>query len=439
MPDTATAETPPAASAPPAAAPEARIRERYYGWVMVGLAAVAMAATLPGRTHGLGLITKHLLDDTAITQATFARMNLWATLIGAAFCVPCGWLIDRVGMRHLLGAVVLALGAVVLWLSTVREPTALFAAITLTRGIGQSMLSVISIAMVGKWFSRSIGPAMGLYSVLTAMLMAGLIGVVGHGIITLGWREAWTAMGWALVFVVAPALWLLTRNHPSDPEREFGSSASSDATEGDTGLPSATLTQALATPCFWVFALSISFFGMQTSGLSLFNQYVLAERGFDESVYHTVLIVGMLVGMVANLVGGYLSRRVRLQRLLAVAMVLLAAASLAFPFAREVWHAYAYAVINGAAGGLLTVLFFEVWGHAYGALRVGTIQSAAQMMTVLASAAGPLVVTASHDATGSYLQVFIGSAVICGVFASVAWLTPVPSARENAWGAGTTR
>ena len=35
----------------------------YYGWTVVALAAVAMAATLPGRTHGLGLITKRLLDD----------------------------------------------------------------------------------------------------------------------------------------------------------------------------------------------------------------------------------------------------------------------------------------------------------------------------------------------------------------------------------------
>ncbi len=30
----------------------------YYGWVMLILAAFAMSATLPGRTHGLGLIAK---------------------------------------------------------------------------------------------------------------------------------------------------------------------------------------------------------------------------------------------------------------------------------------------------------------------------------------------------------------------------------------------
>src|SRR5437763_1788659 len=39
----------------------------YYGWVNVLLAALAMTATLPGRTHGLGLITRPLLEDMQLT------------------------------------------------------------------------------------------------------------------------------------------------------------------------------------------------------------------------------------------------------------------------------------------------------------------------------------------------------------------------------------
>src|SRR5262245_8494110 len=67
-------------------------RDPPYGWVIVLVAAVAMAATLPGRTHGLGLVTKHLLTDfPGLTPQDFGRINLWATLIGATFCLPCGW------------------------------------------------------------------------------------------------------------------------------------------------------------------------------------------------------------------------------------------------------------------------------------------------------------------------------------------------------------
>jgi hypothetical protein len=40
----------------------------YYGWVNVGIAAVAMVATLPARTHGLGLITEQLLRDLRLDR-----------------------------------------------------------------------------------------------------------------------------------------------------------------------------------------------------------------------------------------------------------------------------------------------------------------------------------------------------------------------------------
>ena len=38
-------------------------RHPGYAWVIVVVAALAMVATLPGRTHGLGMITERLLAD----------------------------------------------------------------------------------------------------------------------------------------------------------------------------------------------------------------------------------------------------------------------------------------------------------------------------------------------------------------------------------------
>ena len=48
----------------------------------VGVAAAAMVATLPGRTHGLGLITEPLLSDLQLGRVPYAALNFWATLIG---------------------------------------------------------------------------------------------------------------------------------------------------------------------------------------------------------------------------------------------------------------------------------------------------------------------------------------------------------------------
>ena len=89
----------------------------YYGWVSLGVAALAMVATLPGRTQGLGLVTEPLLRDLGIGRVAFAEINLVATLVGSLFCLGIGRLIDRVGSRLVLTVVTAALGLVVLAMS----------------------------------------------------------------------------------------------------------------------------------------------------------------------------------------------------------------------------------------------------------------------------------------------------------------------------------
>src|SRR5436190_19745182 len=84
----------------------------FYGWVIVVMGALAMLATLPGRTHGLGLITERLLKDPSLEldRLSFGKLNFWATILGAAFCLPCGRLLDRFGVRLSLTFVTAALG-----------------------------------------------------------------------------------------------------------------------------------------------------------------------------------------------------------------------------------------------------------------------------------------------------------------------------------------
>src|SRR5262245_55203675 len=141
----------------------------YYGWVNLVVAALAMVGTLPGRTQGLGLITEPLIADFHIDRILFARINLWATLIGALFCVGVGRLIDRFGSRLVLTVVTLALATVVLLMSGTHTVLTIALLITLTRGFGQSALSVISITIVGKWFVRRLSLAMAIYTIVLSV------------------------------------------------------------------------------------------------------------------------------------------------------------------------------------------------------------------------------------------------------------------------------
>ena len=393
----------------------------YYGWVHVFIAALAMVGTLPGRTQGLGLITEPLLRDLQIDRVSFARINLWATLIGALFSVGVGRLIDRFGSRIVLTVVAVLLGVVVLGTSVTHEIAAIAILITLTRGFGQSALSVVSITMVGQWFVRRLNLAMAVYTIALSIGFMLAFPLIGAIVLANGWRAAWWIIGLALLFGLAPLALLLVRRSPEscliDPDGELADDY--------------TLTEALSTPSFWVFGISSAIYGLIASGIALFNESILAERHFDASTYYRSLVIVALTSLVGNFLGGWIASKWRMNRLLSFAMIMLAGSLIALPHVSTQVHVAIYAAVMGLAGGFVIVIFFSFWSAAYGRKHLGKIQGAAQALTVIASALGPLVLAETVSRTGSYASIFYLLAVIVMVLALLAWLVKIPAAQRR--------
>jgi len=396
----------------------------YYGWVVLGIAALAMVATLPGRTQGLGLITESLLRDLKLDRVTFAHMNLWATLIGSLFCLGIGRLMDQLGSRIVLALVSFCLGSVVLAMSYTIAVPAMFCWLVLSRGLGQSALSVVSLTMVGQWFGRRLTSAMAAYSLLLSMGFMAAFPIVGSVVVSAGWRSAWSGIGWFLVLPLVPIALVLAHRRADDGDMEMH-----DTTPGDAqaGLDF-TWLEALWTPAFWVFAIGSSLYNLIASGIGLFNESILAERGFDAGMYHRSLVVIALTSLAGNFLGGWLASKWNVNRLMALAMCLLAGALAGLPSLRTQGQVYIFAVVMGIAGGFVIVIFFSFWAKMFGRAELGRIQGTAQMMTVLASAVGPLLLAKWYAWTASYSTVFYllaGVAAICGL---AAWLVKLPRA-----------
>ncbi|MCX6603349.1 MAG: MFS transporter [Acidobacteria bacterium] len=385
----------------------------YPGWAVLGIAALAMVGTLPGRTQGLGLVTEPLLRDFGLDRVAYANINLWATLIGAAFNLPCGRLVDRYGARVVMTGLLLALGLTVLAMAGSGSLAVLAVTITLTRGLGQSALSVVSLALAGKWFARRINLAMGVYALLVGMGFIAAFPSVGQAILKFGWRAAWSGVGWALVAVLAPLAWWLVREAPATEE-----------VPGPSG--GMAFGRAVRTPAFWVFGLSSAMFGLVYSGIALFNQSILEKKGFDATTYQTVLVVSTLLGLVANFGGGWAAMRWPIQRLMGVGMGVLAGSLVALPLVVTFAGVMGYGVAMGVAGGVVTVVFFSVWSQVFGRAELGRIQGAAQMMTVVASAVGPVLLAEALARTGSYDLVFWILAGLTAALGVACWKVRLP-------------
>jgi rhodanese-related sulfurtransferase/predicted MFS family arabinose efflux permease len=413
-----------------------RVRERvYYGWIVLGVAALAMVGTLPGRTQGLGLITEPLLRDLGLSRVTFAQINLVATLIGALFCLGVGRLIDRAGSRVVLTVTSVALGLTVIAMSQVSAAPGVLVLVTLTRGFGQSALSVVSLAMVGKWFRRRLTVAMAVYALVMSIGFMVAFPLVGAVVQSAGWRIAWAAIGATLLVGLAPLAWWLDRSSPESIGLSLDGDSSAlavEEAEEHSGGPQARLGEALRSPAFWVFALASSVYGLVASGIGLLNESILAERGFAPDVYYTALAVTAITGLAGNFAAGALAPRVSLRVILVTAMIVLAAALAALAHVSNERQVMVQAVAMGIAGGFITVVFFSFWAQAYGRLHLGRIQGAAQALTVVASAIGPLFLAVWVERTGSYAAAFYVLAVIVTALGVAAALVSLPPGAEPA-------
>ncbi len=381
--------------------------------MQVLVAALAMVGTFPGRTQAIGIITESLLADFHLTPSEYATISLWATLIGALAAIGLGQLIDRHGVRFITAFLTVSLGAVSISLARVHDVAALAVLLTLSRALGQSALSVASLSIIPRWFARRLPLAMAVYSIVLSVLFAVAFQVAIQVRKSEGWRTLWTGVGWSLILILAPMSAIVLRRGPESCGlvREPESSAATDA---PTPL-SWTLTQALRSSAFWAMAFGSALYALISAGVGLFNEAIFVEWGFNVDDYGIALGVTAFASLCGNFLAGWLAGRFALTKLMSVTMGLMAASLVAFLYVHNRPQLYAQSAVMGLAGGFVMVLFFAIWGRAYGPKHVGMIQGAAQAMTVLASAVGPIVFAALHEQTHSYHLIFWGLAIVVAV------------------------
>lgn len=410
------------------------------GAIMLAVASLAMVATLPGRTFGLGIFTKSISKDFAIGDVSFGTINLFATLIGALFCFPAGWAVDRYGVRPVLALTGLLLGATMFAMSGVDGYWPLLLCITLTRGFGQGALTVTSITLAGRAFGRKASWPLAIYSIA---LTIGFI-IVSVAVLesmkaieasqsldaVRQWRGVWRAIGSAILLTLVPAAWLLPRGVGRGGDRLAAPLADeSSGRQAPVLDDSYTLGEALATPIFWVFAAATTSFGLAYAGLSLFNERVLELRGFGKEEFQMMLGVMTALGLVGNGICGFGAKRWSYRTLTCLAMLVYAAALVSLALIQTRWQLMFASALLGVAGGMITVIFFAVWGRTFGQLHLGRIQGTTQMLSVIASAIGPVLFALCFERTGSYAAILFALSAVVVLIGAAAVLVPPPRRR----------
>ena len=253
-----------------------------------------------------GVFAKELMQAFGATGATIGLLSAAYFYAYAGLMIPAGVLLDRLGVRRVVAAGGLVMGAGTFLMALAPGSALLFAGRFLV-GAGASVMFVGALKIAVAWFP---GPYFATLSAATAAIgvLGGLVGTAPMAWLaaSLGWREALAAVG--VVTLAGAALCLaLVRDQPPDQR----------AVTPAPGWPAvlAGLGRVLGNPHTWPPFLAFFFLYSATNNLLFWVvPYLRDVYGLgmtDAALYATATSLALLV---AGPLTGFVSDRVLRRR-----------------------------------------------------------------------------------------------------------------------------
>lgn len=375
----------------------------FYGWRIVGFAAVMLAMTAPGQTVGVSVFVDPMMSALGLTRSELAAAYMVGTLAGALTLPLIGRWIDRFGIRLMTTLIAAAFGAVLVAMSGVAGLLTVGVGFAGIRMLGQGSLSLTSTTSVALWFDRRRGLAIGISSAAggAAMSMAPL--ALSALIERFDWRLSWSLAGLAVWLIVLPiARWGL-RDSPAGGTHLVEVLAAGDGGGFATSQGvSWTRAEALRTLMFWAVAAAVATSGMITTGLAFHQISLLGERGLSVGQAAANFLPQTAAAIGATLIMGPLIDRIRPRLLIAASMVSIAAAMILVQVASPGPTAIAFGIAVGAGAGAVRTLEAAAFPRYFGLAHIGEIRGLVMAMSVGATAFGPLLMAAGFERYGSY-------------------------------------
>lgn len=392
---------------------------RFPGWRILGLAIVTAALTGPGQTIGVSVFVDHLISDLGLTRSTVSTAYLIGTLT-AAFALPVvGRQIDTRGVRRGMTAIGIGFAAALAAMSGVVGFVTLAAGFVLIRLFGQGSLTLVSTVAVTLWFRSRRGFVLGLLATGTGMLMS-LVPVASNAVIeTVGWRTAWLVLAGVIALTVVPIGWFGMIDRPSDLglEPDGGQIGETDAVLAET---SATRSEALRTPRFWILVAASSSVGMLATALNFHQISLLGDAGLSATQAAAMFLPQFVGTAIAGVAFGWLSDRLTGRALIPMSMGILASTLLLAANLGSGLTIAAYALTLGAAGGASRSIGSTLMPRWFGTAHIGSITGLSTLVGVASTAVGPVAYSLARDVAGTYVTASLGFVVLPVTVALVA-------------------
>ena len=330
-----------------------------------------------------------------------------ASLSAAVFMILIGKSIDRFGARRTLSTLVVLMGLVTIWMSTVDSEWKLLIGLAGIRTIGQGSFGLVGATLISIWYIKRRGRANAISSIGGSLSMAIFPLLVHIMIREYGWRTSWIILGlmvWSILLL--PSILLVRRSPEEIGLLPDGTTSDYQLADRDQkSLKSEvnfSMTEALKTKALWMLTLSSISMPLIMTGLMFHHVSILDSKGFTpEFAAITIGLFGPLT-LIFHLLWGYLSDKIPNRYLLASGNLCLIFTMFWLMSTSNNFQVIFYVVLLSIGGSAIYATNIVVWANYFGRSQLGTIRGFAATTMVAFSALGALPFGLIYDQTGSY-------------------------------------
>lgn len=426
----------------------------FYGWLIVFGATVGTLFSIPGQTMGFSVFTEILMRELGLTRLQLSAAYFVGT-VGSGLTLPAaGKLYDKWGGRRMVVASAVVTGLILFYLACVAElsrtvstwlpaaakVTVSFIAIAIgfyvVRLSAQGVLTMSSRNVMGKWFDRKRGMAIGISGLFTAFGFSLAPTALDHLISVFGYQGCWVFLGLITLFGMGLLGWLIFRDNPeecgllmdgakaaADPENETPPQAPAPHKNPDMLIKREfTRAEALSTGAFWVFALSFAWFGLYFTAFTFHIVSIAAECDRTKEFVIKLFIPISVLSVITSLCYGIVNPHIRLKILLIAMNVAAVIGAIGLVNLDRTWGVWAFVLGNGVTGGAFSNLTGVVFPRFFGREHLGSIAGVNMSAMVIASGIGPVVFALIQQLLGAYEIALTVSIFVPAFFGIAGWI-----------------
>lgn len=429
-----------APAVPVATAPGAPVSHKgfHYAWIVAG-AAFVVGAINAAFMWAFTLVLVPISNQFGWTSGQISVAYTLQYLIFAFGSVFGGWLVDRIGARIMLVVGSLVLIASMALTSTVSELWQLYLYFGILLGVSRSAFIAPLHTVVGLWFRKRLGLAMGLVSAALGVGPLLFVPVMQRAIEQIGWQQAllWIGLVSGIVMTLAS---LLIRNKPADLKvLPYGSTGTFDAPTRppvqrgryyDGSQAGGFMQHARRTQPFYLL-IGIHFLGCVGHAVLLAHaRPMITQR--EQSPEFAALTIALISGLsvLGYFIFSIFADKQDGRSSLVAAFLFQAVGISIMTIAQQDWQFYLFALFFGLGMGGEMVVFPIINRQYYGSAPVGTLYGMQMFGAGIGMGLGALGGGLLFDQSGNYITslLFAAGATLIGIALILCLARPVTRA-----------